>query len=52
MFTNELERSIEIDASNGERRDKGALGTRPSLVGAESSEDSEASSPGVIEDYL
>ena len=45
MFTNELERSIEIEASNEEKRDEGALDPRPLLVGAESSEDYEASSP-------
>ena len=51
-FTNESETSIGIDASNEERRHEGALDTRPSLVGAESSEESEASSPGVTEDGL
>ena len=46
-LANGSERSIVIDASNGERQHEGATEARPSLLGAESSEDSEASSPRV-----
>ena len=48
--TNELERSIDIDFSNEARRHEGYLGIKPWLEGAESSEESEASIPGVTED--
>ena len=47
--TNELERSIDIDVSNEARRHAGYLGIIPWLEGAESSEESEESIPGVTE---